>query len=404
MAKKKTSLSQTLFRDIDPYGDTAVSDAGTLARLALDVVRPDPGQPRRLLPGALMQQLVAGTLTPRDALSRWLETADEAGQSRIHELRKLASSIAQHGLINPITVRQVTPGETAPADAQYLIVTGERRYWAHTLLALEGQKIQAGNEVLSPTEIPAIVTGPGITIRAHQLIENIMREDINAVEKALGLWALRYELSETDTSALDSADWVNYSSPPPEMELVPWTAVSDALGISKRYRIFITSVLNLSPPALALVQEYDLAEMTIRPIVQKLRDFPDLQMKALQQLLAWQQEEEPDGGPRRGITKAVQSLVEQLVAREQLPPPTPQRVDGRTERIQRTSETKRFSSKVRGTLRFMQRLEPTHLALIARELAHDMTYLDTVDELRDLRQQLEVLLSQIDDYQETDIT
>lgn len=399
MAKKKTSLSQTLFRDIDPYSNTSESPTDSLIYPSLEAVQPDPRQPRRLLPGELMQQVVAGTLTPREALSRWLETSDDASRARIYELRKLATSIEQHGLINPITVRSVAPDETVSAGVQYLIVTGERRYWAHALLWLENRHVQAGNEVREPSKIPALITSPGITVRAHQLIENIMREDINAVEKAMGLWALRYELSQVKMDVLNAEDWVNDSSPPSDMALVPWTAVSEALGISQRYRIFITSVLNLSSEALSLVREYDLAEMTIRPIAQKLRDRPDLQMKALQQLITWQQENDAEDGPKRGITKAVQLLVEQMLTREHLPPQ--QTTSDHTDRIQRTSETKRLSAKVHGTLRFIRRLEPAHFALIARDLARDTTYMNTVEELRDLRQQLDVLLTQIDEYDNT---
>ena len=82
MAKKKTSLSQTLFGQIDPYG--TVSEelleprlTGPQATLPLEAIRPDPNQPRQLLPLALSQALAAGQLAPVEALRSWLGQADE---------------------------------------------------------------------------------------------------------------------------------------------------------------------------------------------------------------------------------------------------------------------------------------------------------------------------------------
>jgi hypothetical protein len=84
---------------------------------------------------------------------------------------------------------------------------------------------------------------------------------------------------------------MNYSS----LQLVPWSQVETTLGISKRYRIYVISVLNLSEAAQALVAANNLAEMTIRPITQKLKDKPELQLKALQKVVEWQTGEEEEG-------------------------------------------------------------------------------------------------------------
>ena len=104
---------------------------------------------------------------------------------------------------------------------------------------------------------------------------------------------------------------MNYSSP----QLVPWVRVEAALGISKRYRIYVISVLNLSEAAQALVAAHNLAEMTIRPITQKLKDKPDLQLKALQQLIEWQAGEE-DEELGQSLVASVKELVDQLLIDE----------------------------------------------------------------------------------------
>ena len=50
------------------------------------------------------------------------------------------------------------PGNTpVPAGVNYLIVTGERRYWAHVLLAVAERKIQEGLETRNPDTIKATI-------------------------------------------------------------------------------------------------------------------------------------------------------------------------------------------------------------------------------------------------------
>lgn len=401
MAKKKTGLSQTLFQEIDPYGEGA--DAPTAPHLLpLGAVRPDPGQPRRVLPRSLTEAVTTGEMTPLAAMRTWMEDVDgDSGAPALTALRRLASSIERHGLINPLTVRQPRPGENVGPGVTHLIVTGERRYWAHVLLALEGRSVHSGETVREPTQVPVYVTAKGITVRAHQLIENIMREDINAVEKARGLVALRYELSKVNDSSpaigRDDAE-VNDSSPPPE--LVPWARVSEELGISKRYRIFITSVLNLSTGAQQIVMEHDLAETTIRPIVQKLRDDPELQVAALQQLVTWQRENEAGEGENRAITRAVQALVAELLAQKQSQ--SAQRaVADAADIVDQEAQTRRFRRRVRNTLRFLQRLPDEERTLVARDLALDKNYAEVADELRELRLQLDAILDRVAAYRET---
>jgi ParB/RepB/Spo0J family partition protein len=375
VAKKKTGLSQTLFSGIDPYGQGEAGEvsSGRLLYLPLTAVQPDPGQPRRLLPGNLQTSVGAtADYHPLAIMRDWLAQA-QAGDSRLQELRSLADSIARHGLINPITVRPLA----ASGDRGYLIVTGERRYWAHVLLATEGRQIQIGEE-RDPNQIAALLAQEGISIRAHQLIENINREDINALEKAEGLLALRRELSE-----------VNPGSPP--TRLVPWTEVSSALGISKRYRIYLTAVLDLCDEAQAIISDHNLAEKTVRPIAQKLKDKPALQVEALQQLVAWQRDNESEEGPERAISnKAVGDLVERLLARENR--------SERRPRVKVAPYTASFQNNVRRTLRFIEKLKEDDLLLVARDLALDQSYEETVSDLEALHNRLATIMRRVEKY------
>lgn len=80
----------------------------------------------------------------------------------IEKLNELADSIKQVGLLEPIIIR--------PVDNQYEVVVGERRYRASQ---------QAGLQ-----KIPAIIRNfTDEQVIELNLIENIQREDLNAVEK-----------------------------------------------------------------------------------------------------------------------------------------------------------------------------------------------------------------------------
>ena len=84
-------------------------------------------------------------------------------------LQELAESIKQFGVLQPILVQE--------RDDYYEIIAGERRWRASKMAGL--------------TEIPAVVFD-GDELKAAQvaLIENIQREDLNAVEEAMGYGAL----------------------------------------------------------------------------------------------------------------------------------------------------------------------------------------------------------------------
>jgi len=92
------------------------------------------------------------------------------------KLTELSSSIAEHGLLQPITVRKV--GE------RYQIISGERRWRASRMAGL--------------MEIPAIVREiDDKTTLELGLIENLQREDLNVVEEAKGYKALIEEFEYT---------------------------------------------------------------------------------------------------------------------------------------------------------------------------------------------------------------
>lgn len=99
-------------------------------------------------------------------------------------LQILADSIREHGVIQPIAVR-----ELGAMSENYEIIAGERRWRAAKMAGLD--------------EIPAIIlTGDDLKIAEISLIENIQRQDLNPIEEALAYKALieRFGLKQEEVA------------------------------------------------------------------------------------------------------------------------------------------------------------------------------------------------------------
>ncbi|MBT3727794.1 MAG: ParB/RepB/Spo0J family partition protein [Candidatus Marinimicrobia bacterium] len=105
-------------------------------------------------------------------------------------LKQLAQSIDEKGLITPITVKA--------SNNKYIIVAGERRFRAHQLL--KRKRILAY----------IIDADSNKDIMYMALIENIQREDLNAIEQAKGYQYLKDNL---DSSITEIAKTVGKSRP-----------------------------------------------------------------------------------------------------------------------------------------------------------------------------------------------
>lgn len=130
--KKMTGLG----RGLDALIDTSHVDTNggsSISEIELDKIYANPDQPRR--------------------------TFDEEA------MQELADSIREHGVISPITLRD-------NGDGSYMIIAGERRFRASKLAGLE--------------RIPAYIrTAKDEQVMEMALIENIQREDLDAIEIAL---------------------------------------------------------------------------------------------------------------------------------------------------------------------------------------------------------------------------
>lgn len=184
----------------------AFDDAGVrVERILLDLVRPDPVQPRRVLPERIYHEFHANRMTPSQALRELVQIAQLAARQQgrpfkgvlellgnpddendsdppalspeealLRDLVNLAVTIRDDGQVNPLTVVDVTQGVTR----QYRIETGERRYWATWLLRdfIPGY---AGDGMIPCIVIPAEQSTP-----FRQAKENTARTGLSAVAMA----------------------------------------------------------------------------------------------------------------------------------------------------------------------------------------------------------------------------
>ena len=156
------------------------------------------------------------------------------------ELQALADSIAIHGVIQPLTVREMSSG-------YYQIIAGERRWRAARLANL--------------SEIPVVVIeADDKKAMELALIENLQRQDLNPVEEALGYRSL---MSDYGLTQEEAASRVGKSRP----------AVANSLRL-----------LSLSPEVLELVRSGKLSAGHARAVLSL--KLPKKQMEAAQKIVA----------------------------------------------------------------------------------------------------------------------
>lgn len=144
--QKKRGLGRGLdaiFGAVNP--DIQTKPMAEMAEVAINAIEPNPQQPR----------------------SNFDEEA----------LAELSASIAQLGVIQPITLKRC-------AENRYIIISGERRWRAAQMAGLES--------------LPAYIREvEDEDLHAMALVENIQRQDLNAIEIALGMQRLIEECGLT---------------------------------------------------------------------------------------------------------------------------------------------------------------------------------------------------------------
>lgn len=139
------------------------------------------------------------------------------------ELQSLADSISVHGVIQPLTVRELPNG-------YYQIIAGERRWRASRMAGLD--------------EVPVrVIEADDRKTAELALVENLQREDLNPIEEAKGYKTLIDEFGLTQEEAAKS---VGRSRP----------SITNALRL-----------LSLSPKVLEMVEKNELSAGHARALI-----------------------------------------------------------------------------------------------------------------------------------------
>lgn len=143
----QSTIDAVLNKDQSTQSTKHLNDSAGLIQLAVEKILPNPFQPR----------------------TRFSEL----------ELDELSDSIRQHGVMQPVVVRQTVRG--------YELIAGERRWRA-------SQRAGVGN-------IPAIIRDlDDQQVAALALVENIQREQLTAIEQARALARMRDQFSMDQTA------------------------------------------------------------------------------------------------------------------------------------------------------------------------------------------------------------
>lgn len=181
--------TESIDSTFDPTADEDAKDS-KLREIKVSDIEPDPDQPRR--------------------------------DFKPEQLQALANSIKEHGVLQPIVVTK--------DDNKYKIVAGERRWRASKIAEIE--------------KIPAIVRSLDAQNRLElSLIENVQREDLNAIETATAYAKLKNQF--------------NMSS----------EEVAKRVGKSESAVINTMRLLSLPEEAKHAMVEYKLSEGQMRPLI-----------------------------------------------------------------------------------------------------------------------------------------
>ncbi len=313
MAKKKhdTSNIDNLLASVTPdmlgdgFADALADNSILVERFLLDMVRPDPVQPRCVLPEQIHRKFHDNRLTPTQALRELVQLAqvsarqngrpfsnvlellpdaenenEESGKQSPEEetlcdLVNLAVTIRDDGQVNPLTVVDMTEGVTR----LYCIETGKRRYWATWILRdfIPGYEHDGMIDcIIVPAEKSSIF---------RQAKENTARKGLSAIAMArqAALLLLTVHAYEIPLYAVDN-DFYRQAL---ELDLRGKREYTETIlnamgGIDKARFSRYKSLLGLSDESLELADRHNLDEFQLRHV---LKIPHDSQFEMIQQIV-----------------------------------------------------------------------------------------------------------------------
>ena len=280
------SVTSDLLGDLPQNLD---DNAIRVERILLEMVHPDPVQPRRVLPESIHLRFHNNHITPTQALRELVQIVQLAARHRgrpfnsllellpnadderddepavnltpeeqlLRDLVNLAITIRDDGQVNPLTVVDVSQGVTR----LFRIETGERRYWA-TWLLRDFLPSYTGDGM-----IPCIVIPANRSSVFRQAKENTARSGLPAVALArqAALLLLTVHGYEIPAYAVEN-DFYRQAL---ELDLRSKREYTDAVlsamgGIKRGQFSYIKGLLRLSDEALELADRHAIEEGRLR--------------------------------------------------------------------------------------------------------------------------------------------
>ena len=331
-----------------------------VTRVPVSQILPDPYQPRPLLPPEIKQDFFVGQLNCFEAARAWLTLAEQepAEAERVQALLHMGATFSEHGQIKPVT------GYWDAQSRRFILETGERRFWAAVLQAVQQESAE------EPQLEALVVEKPS---RARQVLENITAEPPSAVMRAREIAALVLEQMDVlpETGESDFA----YYRRAAEIKRLPSAVVrhvEDLLGMSRRYIRYYLQILHLPDHLLLLADRYRLSEGALREV---LKGAPETWEESITALIAGL------GDPREAAAPVAEK-------------PSPARGKPRPKRAQldpRISIARRMRTPVRSLLRLEADDVPRVAEHFAAELGDPAMVQQAADALAALAERLRAL-------------
>jgi hypothetical protein len=286
--------SDLLIDSPQAFADNAIR----VERILLEMVRPDPVQPRRVLPESIHVRFHTNHITPTQALRELVQIVQIAARQRgrpfnnvlellpngdderedetsptlspeetlLRDLVNLAMTIRDDGQVNPLTVVDVSQGVTR----LFRIETGERRYWATWLLRdfIPGY---TGDGM-----IPCIVIPANRSSIFRQSKENTARSGLTAVALArqAALLLLTVHGYEIPAYAVGNDFYRQALDLDLRAHREYTSAILGAMGGMERTQFSrIKNLLRLSDEALEMADRYAVEEFKLRYVIATAQEY-----------------------------------------------------------------------------------------------------------------------------------
>ena len=253
----------------------------------LDRIRPDASQPRHILPYDLREAVQNKKISPAEAMQELVLRAEQGDilallvlggrdQGPVEEvdesvedtgLLALARSIREIGLRQPLNVYQVD--DPAFQDqVSYRLGEGERRFWSHHLLVLQGDENFRSVKCIVDT-LPV----DDEVIHQRQEAENAARVDLPALARARSIKRIKDRLNVELGTRVPGENTIKLPSQR-ELQVAVGQRVKSFTGraISDRMVRNYLRLLNLPPQAQDLAEAGQLTEKQLRPVVRLKTD------------------------------------------------------------------------------------------------------------------------------------